>query len=199
MAKRCVSLTHFIWQGHNTEYYVFICALGAFCKNLQLLDLATQNCKRLLDRDLGLIEPTKHFAQLQYINLSGCDKLTEAGILHLVSSITTIEYFIMCFERPGTGVRRGWERPTPLTDACIVALSLSNRNLKALMLRGCAYITNNCMLTLSQNCKLLNHVDVSGSGCTSEVLNYFNKDNEEIIVMDTSEEKPMYIRHLYLL
>ena len=81
----------------------------------------------------------------------------------------------------------------------IVALSLSNRNLKGLILRGCAYITNNCMLILSQNCTLLNHVDVSGSGCTSEVFNYFNNDNEEIIVMDTSEEKPMYIRHLYLL
>jgi hypothetical protein len=199
MARRCVSLTHFIWQGHNTDHYVFICALGEYCRNLQLLDLSTQNCIRLMDNFLTLIVPTKHFPLLKYIDLSGCDKLTEAGILFLVSSLTNLDYFIMCFERPGTGERRVWERPTPITDSCIVALSMTNRNLKGLSVRGCALITNNCMLTLSQNCKLLNHVDVSGSGCTSEVLNYFNKDNEEIIVMDTSEEKPMYIRHLYLL
>jgi hypothetical protein len=199
MARRCVSLTHFIWQGHNTDHYVFLCALGEFCKKLQLLDLATQNCQRLLDRDLGLIEPTRHFQQLKYINLSGCDKLTEAGILLLVSSITTLDYFIMCFERPGTEGMRGWERPTPITDACIVALSMNNRNLKGLLLRGCALITNNCLLTLLQNCKSLDHVDVTGSSCTSELFAHFNIDNEDIIVMDVSKHKPLYVQHLYLL
>jgi hypothetical protein len=55
------------------------------------------------------------------------------------------------------------------------------------------------MLPLSQKCKLLNHLDVTGSSCTPDVFDVFNKDNEDIIVMDENEQVPFYVQHLYVM
>ena len=199
MAKRCALLNHFIWHGHNTNFYVFVFALGEYCRNLQLLDLSSQKCRRMTDRDLGLVNPARHYKHLNYLNLSGCDQLTERGIIYLVSSLKTLEYFTMCFERPGNGTWRGWEGPTPITDQCIIDLSIHNPLLQEIYLRGCDLVTNNCLLPLSRNCKVLKHLDVTGSSCTPEGYDSFNHDNQVIIPMGEYIHVPFYVQHLYIL
>ena len=105
----------------------------------------------------------------------------------------------MCFERPGTGIWRGWGGPTPITDACIVALSLMNPNLKELYIRGCSLLTNNCLVPLSQNCELLKHLDVTGTSCTPDGFDCFNDDTLVILLMGDYKQVPFYVQHLYYL
>ena len=184
MAERCLFLKHFVWKGHNNCFNYSIDALVEHCVLLQLLDLSSLSSPTFLGGCLSVIDPLKHFQHLKYIDLSGCDSLTKRGILLLVTSVRTLESFTMCFERPRFVVWLGF---TNITDECIIALSLNNPNLKEVYLRGCILVTNNCLIPLSQNCKVLNHVDVSGTSCTPDGYNCFNDRVNQYICTGCNE------------
>ncbi|KAG7029508.1 EIN3-binding F-box protein 1, partial [Cucurbita argyrosperma subsp. argyrosperma] len=141
------------------------------CKSLQSLTIS--NCPGFGNASLSLL--SKLCSQLQHVDLSGLNGITDSGLLPL-------------FKNCEAGlVKVNLRGCMNLTDKVITSLTkLHGWTLELLNLDGCLKITDSSLVAIAENCPLLNDLDVSKCRITDfgvAALAQANQFNLQILSM----------------
>ncbi|XP_045830519.1 EIN3-binding F-box protein 1-like [Trifolium pratense] len=121
------------------------------CESLQSITI--QNCPGLGSASLAMIG--KLCPQLQHVDLTGLNHITDAGLLPLLENC---EAGLVNVNLKGC---------SNLTDNIVSALArLHGGTLKVLNLDGCCYVTDASLVAIADDCLLLDDLDVSKSAIT---------------------------------
>ncbi|KAG7020387.1 EIN3-binding F-box protein 1 [Cucurbita argyrosperma subsp. argyrosperma] len=121
------------------------------CKSLQSLSIC--NCPGFGNVSLTLL--SKLCPQLQHVNLSGFSGISDSGLLPLLKNC---EAGLVNVNLSGC---------VNLTDKVISSLTkLHGWTLEVLNVDGCSKVTDSSLVAISENCPLLNDLDISKCGIT---------------------------------
>jgi serine/threonine protein kinase len=92
---------------------------------------------------------------LQFINLPGCARITDAGVMVLAEKCPGLQYI-------------GLQGCALVTDAGVTALAENCPGLQHIDLEGCALVTDAGVTALVENCPGLQHIDLEGCALVTD-------------------------------
>ncbi|KAA8521570.1 hypothetical protein F0562_012243 [Nyssa sinensis] len=123
------------------------------CKSISLRSLSIRNCPGVGNASLAMLG--RLCPQLQHVDLSGLDGITDEGCLPLIESC---ENGLAMVNLSGC---------VNLTDKVVSAIAkLHGGTLELLNLDGCIHITDASLVAIAENCSLLSELDVSKCAIT---------------------------------
>eukprot|EP00026_Physarum_polycephalum_P010824 Phypoly_transcript_11005.p1 GENE.Phypoly_transcript_11005~~Phypoly_transcript_11005.p1 ORF type:complete len:360 (+),score=51.73 Phypoly_transcript_11005:124-1203(+) len=119
--------------------------LTRFFDNQPIREIDLSGCDKI--SDASIIYLAKKFPSLQHANLSFCNLITQEGIRHLCTNCTQLQT-ISLFD-------------CQINDVALIHIANSLPSLKSLTLAGCKNITDNAISKISTKCTELVYLDVS--------------------------------------
>eukprot|EP01038_Epipyxis_sp_PR26KG_P005606 gene5606-7738_t len=133
-------------------------SLIKFCSLPRLEEVDLSCCNKITDN--SILELTKKCIYLKSLLLKGCNNITDLSIQQVTKTCPKIQLLdlIQCHL---------------ITDDSIIGLSMNSyETLSVLYLNGCFKITDNAIIKLINNCKLLQVLDISGIPSLSDYALY---------------------------
>jgi hypothetical protein len=121
------------------------------CRNLQYLNLS--NCDKITD--ISIRKVGRALANLQELTLSQCDKITDVGIIKIAEGCHSLRDLILrnCYS---------------ITDSSIIRIAEGCPNLQCLTLNG-DKITDACIISIAEGCLNLHSLSLTCFGNTDSI------------------------------
>ncbi|KAL5072321.1 hypothetical protein RYX36_011306 [Vicia faba] len=194
LIRNCSSLSQITMEGIGTKSIHSSNSFKDFHVNAQLKSLCLTYDSSINDANIFLFASI--FPNLELLDLSSCDGISERGICQVLTSCCKIKHLNLSDCRQAWLLRMNFVTPqlevlnlsgTPVDDITLYQISKSCSGLLHLSLRCCKHVTEKGVMHVVQNCTQLKEID----------LKFCYKVDADVVVSETVKRDIVPPRFLF--